>query len=232
MLGEMPRRILLVEDEAALADALRFALEREGYAVDVARDGRAALDAFDDSRTALVILDLMLPGMAGLDVCRAIRERSDVPVVITTAKDAERDVVAGLELGADDYVTKPYSVRELVSRVRAHLRRFRPATRASSDQDLRAGPVEMDLARHLVSVRGEAVELTPKEFRLLEVLMRANGHLLTRGFLIGEVWGPGYASDTKTLATHVSRLRKKIEVDPSRPEHLVAVRGLGYRLRT
>jgi two-component system response regulator RegX3 len=222
--------ILVVEDEEALADTIRYGLEREGYEVSVAPDGRAALELLRADRPALVILDLMLPELSGLDVCRAIRAESDVPIVIVTAKDAEADKVAGLELGADDYVTKPFSVRELVSRVRAHLRRVEMSvTRAGSDGTLRAGPVELDAAHHEVRVRGELVPMPPKEFALLEMLLRLKGRLLTRDHLIAEVWGADYFGDTKTLDVHMKRLRQKVEEDPHRPAHLLTVRGLGYR---
>ncbi len=222
--------ILVVEDEEALADTIRYGLEREGYEVSVVTDGRAALERFRADRPALVILDLMLPVLAGLDVCRAIRAESDVPIVIVTAKDAEADKVAGLELGADDYVTKPFSVRELVSRVRAHLRRAEMSvTRAGSDGTLRAGPVELDAAQHEVRVRGELVPMPPKEFALLEMLLRLKGRLLTRDHLIAEVWGADYFGDTKTLDVLMKRLRQKVEEDPHRPAHLLTVRGLGYR---
>lgn len=231
MRTEPPVRILIVEDEPALADTVRYNLEREGYAVTVAADGRRGLERFRAERPALVILDLMLPEVPGLDVCRLIRAESDVPIIILTAKGSEADKVAGLELGADDYVTKPFSVRELVSRVRANLRRVRamPAPEAEDEEVLAAGPVRMDLARHEVTVRGEPVELPPKEFELLEALLRRPGRLVTRERLIDEVWGPGYVGDTRTLDVHVKRLRAKIEEDPHRPVHLVTVRGLGYR---
>jgi two-component system response regulator RegX3 len=177
-----------------------------------------------------VILDLMLPEVSGLDVCRAIRAESDIPIIMVTAKDSEADKVAGLELGADDYVTKPFSVRELVSRVRANLRRARPRTAAPTpDEMLAGGPVSMDVARHEVTVRGEAISLPPKEFDLLETFLRRKGRLLTREFLIDQIWGPDYFGDTKTLDVHVKRLRRKIEEDSHHPVHLVTVRGLGYK---
>jgi two-component system response regulator RegX3 len=223
-------QILVVEDEEALADTIRYGLEREGFRVSVASDGRAALERFRADRPALVILDLMLPELSGLDVCRAIRAESDAPIVIVTAKDAEADKVAGLELGADDYVTKPFSVRELVSRVRAHLRRVEMGrTRVGPDGALGAGPVELDAERHEVRVRGQLVPMPPKEFALLETLLRLKGRLLTRDHLIAEVWGADYFGDTKTLDVHMKRLRQKIEEDPHRPAHLITVRGLGYR---
>jgi two-component system response regulator RegX3 len=223
-------RILVVEDEESLADSVRYNLEREGYAVSVAPDGRRALERFRTDPPALVILDLMLPEISGLDVCRTIRSDSDVPIIMVTAKDSEADKVAGLELGADDYVTKPFSMRELVSRVRANLRRTRPqASSAPADEVLVGGPVRMDVARHEVSVGDGAVSLPPKEFELLEAFLRRKGRLLTRDFLIEEVWGPDYFGDTRTLDVHVKRLRRKLEDDPHQPEHLLTVRGLGYK---
>jgi two-component system, OmpR family, response regulator RegX3 len=225
-----PARILVVEDEASLADTVRYNLEREGYAVSVASDGRAALERFRVDEPSLVILDLMLPEVSGLDVCRAIRAESDVPIIMVTAKDSEADKVAGLELGADDYVTKPFSVRELVSRVRANLRRARPEPAApTGDEVLAGGPVSMDVARHEVTVRGEAIAIPPKEFDLLETFLRRKGRLLTRELLIDQIWGADYFGDTKTLDVHVKRLRRKIEEDPHHPVHLVTVRGLGYK---
>jgi two-component system, OmpR family, response regulator RegX3 len=223
-------RILVVEDEESLAESVRYNLEREGFAVDVAGNGRLALERFRDQVPDLVILDLMLPEVSGLDVCRAIRARSAVPVIMVTAKDAEADKVAGLELGADDYVTKPFSMRELVSRVRANLRRARMTPPEEEEEDLlRGGPVELDVARHEARVRGGAVAFTRKEFELLETLLRRKGRLLTRDFLIDTVWGADYFGDTKTLDVHVKRLRRKIEEDPHRPEHVLTVRGLGYK---
>jgi two-component system response regulator RegX3 len=227
--GSEVTEILVVEDEEALADTIRYGLEREGFEVSVVADGRTALERFRAERPALVILDLMLPELSGLDVCRAIRSESDAPIVIVTAKDGEADKVAGLELGADDYVTKPFSVRELVSRVRAHLRRVEMSGASGSAGALRAGPVELDADRHEVRVRGDLVPLPPKEFALLAMLLRLKGRLLTRDHLIAEVWGTDYFGDTKTLDVHVKRLRQKIEEDPHRPAHLLTVRGLGYR---
>jgi two-component system, OmpR family, response regulator RegX3 len=222
-------RILVVEDEVSLADTVQYNLEREGFAVAVATDGRQALERFRDERPGLVILDLMLPEMSGLDVCRQIRQISNVPIVMVTAKDAEADKVAGLEIGADDYVTKPFSIRELISRVRAHLRRAGMRAGEPTDEVLSGGPVELDVARHEVQVRGETVGFPPKEFELLETFLRRKGRLLTRDFLIEEVWGTGYFGDTKTLDVHVKRIRRKVEEDPHRPAHLVTVRGLGYK---
>lgn len=223
-------RILIVEDEESLADSIRYNLEQEGFAVDIAGDGRRALERFRDRPASLVILDLMLPEVSGLDVCRTIRAESSVPIIMVTAKDAEADRVTGLELGADDYVTKPFSMRELVSRVRANLRRMRMAEPATSDEEvLRGGPVELDVGRHEARVRGETVAFPPKEFELLETFLRRSGRLLTRDLLIDEVWGSDYFGDTKTLDVHVKRIRQKIEEDPHNPVHLVTVRGLGYK---
>jgi two-component system response regulator RegX3 len=221
--------ILVVEDEAALAETVRYNLEREGYAVAVAADGRRALDRFRADSPSLVILDLMLPELSGLDVCREIRQISTVPIIMVTAKDSEADKVSGLEIGADDYVTKPFSVRELVSRVRAHLRREEMTGGTGTSATFSGGPVDLDPVRHEVRVRGELVALPPKEFALLEMLLRLKGRLLFRDHLIAEVWGVDYFGDTKTLDVHVKRLRQKIEEDPHRPSHLVTVRGLGYR---
>jgi two-component system, OmpR family, response regulator RegX3 len=222
-------RVLIVEDEASLADSVRYNLEREGYAVETSLDGASALDLFRSATPDLVVLDLMLPHLSGLDLCRLIRAESDVPIIMLTAKDAEADKVAGLELGADDYVTKPFSMRELISRVRANLRRSRIAGDGARGEVLRGGPVELDAARHEVMVRGEAAVLTPKEFDLLETFLSRKGRLLTRDFLIDAVWGADYYGDTKTLDVHVKRLRQKVEDDPHRPRHLVTVRGLGYK---
>jgi two-component system, OmpR family, response regulator RegX3 len=231
----MPRdghlgRILIVEDEESLADSIRYNLEREGYAAEVAEDGRVALERFADLHPDLVILDLMLPQVTGLDVCWSIRLQSSVPVIMVTAKDAEADKVAGLELGADDYVTKPFSMRELISRVRANLRRARIAPAADDEEEiLRGGPVLLDVARHEAQVRGEPVAFPPKEFDLLEILLSRKGRLLTRDFLIDEIWGSDYFGDTKTLDVHVKRIRRKIEKEPHAPVHLLTVRGLGYK---
>ena len=222
--------ILVVEDEESLADSVRYNLEREGYAVEIARDGRAALERFRHGPPALVLLDLMLPEVSGLDVCRTIRSTSTVPIIMLTAKDAEADRVAGLEIGADDYVTKPFSMRELISRVRANLRRANMAhTADGEDEVLESGPVRLDLGRHEAWVRHEPVTFPPKEFDLLETFLRREGRLLTREFLIDEIWGSDYFGDTKTLDVHVKRIRKKVEADPHQPVHLVTVRGLGYK---
>jgi two-component system response regulator RegX3 len=220
--------VLVVEDEESFSDALSYMLRKEGFEVAVAATGPAALEEFDRSGADLVLLDLMLPGIPGTEVCRTLRQRSSVPVIMVTAKDAEIDKVVGLELGADDYVTKPFSHRELVARIRAVLRRrsepddLLPAT-------LEAGPVRMDVERHTVSVSGEGVKLPLKEFELLELLLRNAGRVLTRMQLIDRVWGSDYVGDTKTLDVHVKRLRSKIEPDPGAPRHLVTVRGLGYK---
>jgi two-component system response regulator RegX3 len=229
MTGDGPPRVLIVEDEESLADSIRYNLEREGFAVSVAADGRRALERFRADGPALVILDLMLPEVSGLDVCREIRAESDVPIIMVTAKDAEADKVTGLELGADDYVTKPFSIRELVSRVRANLRRTRMHPNRKADDVLAGGPVTMDVSRHEVRVNGGPIDLPPKEFELLELFLRRRGRLLTREFLIEEVWGADYFGDTKTLDVHVKRVRRKIEPDPHRPVHLLTVRGLGYK---
>lgn len=221
--------ILIVEDEESLSGPLAFILEREGYAVTVAEDGPSAVAAFDAGGVDLVLLDLMLPGMPGTEVCREIRTRSQVPIIMLTAKDSEVDVVVGLELGADDYVTKPYSTRELLARLRAVLRR-RVDVEDVSDALLEAGDISMDVERHVVSVRGREVAMPLKEFELLEMLLRNAGRVLTRGQLIDRVWGSDYFGDTKTLDVHIKRIRSKIEEVPSEPRALVTVRGLGYRI--
>ncbi|MGZ5349608.1 MAG: response regulator [Actinomycetota bacterium] len=226
---EPAARVLIVEDEPSLADSLRYNLDREGYDVTVATDGRAAIEAFRRERPSIVILDLMLPEISGLDVCRTIRDESDVPIIMVTAKDSEADKVTGLELGADDYVTKPFSVRELVSRVRAHLRRAKMRVPDVTEDVVAGGPVVLDVARHEVLVRGESVLFPPKEFELLETLLRRKGRLLTREFLIEQIWGADYVGDTKTLDVHIKRIRRKIEADPHHPQHLITVRGLGYK---
>jgi len=224
-------RILVVEDEESYRDPLTYQLTREGFEVVEAADGNAALAAYDAEGADLVLLDLMLPGLSGTEVCRELRARGDVPVIMLTAKDAEIDKVVGLELGADDYVTKPYSFRELLARVRAVLRRRRPSDPADPDDDvLQVGPVRMDVERHTVTVSGRSVALPLKEFDLLELLLRNAGRVLTRGQLIDRVWGADYVGDTKTLDVHVKRIRSKIEPDPASPRYLVTVRGLGYKL--
>jgi len=221
-------RVLVVEDEESFSEALAYMLRKEGYEVALAATGPAALEEFDRSGADLVLLDLMLPGLPGTEVCRQLRQRSKVPVIMLTAKDGEVDKVVGLELGADDYVTKPFSSRELVARIRAVLRRgsdleeLLPGT-------VEAGPVRMDVERHVVTVDGRSAPMPLKEFDLLELLMRNAGRVLTRMQLIDRVWGSDYVGDTKTLDVHVKRLRAKIEPDPANPRHLVTVRGLGYK---
>jgi two-component system response regulator RegX3 len=226
--------ILVVEDEEALVGAICYQLQREGFDAVSAVDGLRGLDLFRERAPVLVILDLMLPHINGLDLCRIIRGESEVPIIILTAKDAEADKVAGLEIGADDYVTKPFSMRELVTRVRAHLRRASMAAGSRSEGEggnLVAGPIQMDTQRHEVYVRGRLIELPPKEFALLEAFMLRPGKLVTRQILLSEVWGVEYFGDTRTLDVHIKRLRAKIEEDPRRPEHVKTVRGLGYKLQ-
>jgi two-component system response regulator RegX3 len=221
-------RILVVEDEESFSDPLSYMLGKEGYDVAVAADGPTGIAEFDRSGADLVLLDLMLPGLSGVDVCRALRARSSVPVIMLTAKDSEVDKVVGLEIGADDYVTKPYSARELLARIKAVLRR------QSEPEDLvpssiSGGPVRMDVERHQVTVAGDRVTLPLKEFELLEMLLRNAGRVMTRGQLIDRVWGSDYVGDTKTLDVHVKRLRAKVEPDPAHPRHILTVRGLGYK---
>jgi two-component system, OmpR family, response regulator RegX3 len=221
-------RVLVVEDEESYSDALAYMLRKEGFDVGIASTGPEALTEFDRAGADIVLLDLMLPGLPGTEVCRRIRQTSNVPVIMVTAKDDEVDKVVGLELGADDYVTKPYSPRELVARIRAVLRRGQDAD--VSPATLEAGPVRMDVERHVVTVDGTEAKLPLKEFELLEMFLRNTGRVLTRGQLIDRVWGADYVGDTKTLDVHVKRLRAKIEPDPARPTYLVTVRGLGYKL--
>jgi two-component system response regulator RegX3 len=220
--------VLVVEDEESFSEPLSYMLRREGFEVAVAATGPDALSEFDRSGADLVLLDLMLPGLSGTEVCRTLRQRSNVPVIMLTARDAEIDKVVGLELGADDYVTKPFSSRELVARIRAVLRR-RGEPEELTPSALEAGPVRMDIDRHVVTVNGGQVPMPLKEFDLLELLLRNAGRVLTRGQLIDRVWGADYVGDTKTLDVHVKRLRAKIEPDPSNPQFLVTVRGLGYK---
>ena len=221
-------RILVVEDEESYSDPLSYLLRREGYDVVVAETGPAALAQFDSNGADLVLLDLMLPGLSGVDVCRRLRQRSSVPVIMLTAKDSEIDKVVGLEIGADDYVTKPYSSRELLARVKALLRRLAEPEELLSPT-LEAGPVRMDVERHTVTVGGVSTPLPLKEFELLEMLLRNAGRVLTRIQLMDRVWGSDYVGDTKTLDVHIQRLRAKIEQDPANPRHIVTVRGLGYK---
>jgi two-component system response regulator RegX3 len=220
-------RILVVEDEESFSDALSFMLRKEGFTVSIATTGPDALTQFEREPADLILLDLMLPGMSGTDVCRTIRTRSRVPIIMVTAKDSEIDKVLGLELGADDYVTKPFSSRELVARIRAVLRRN--VEDFGDSPVVEAGPVVIDPERHLVLVKDEPVSMPLKEFDLLEYLVRNAGRVLTRGQLIDRVWGSDYVGDTKTLDVHVKRLRAKVEADPAHPVHLLTVRGLGYK---
>ena len=222
-------RILLVEDEAALSEPLTYLLTREGYSVAVAEDGPSALTEFDQFVPDLVLLDLMLPGMPGTEICREIRAHSMTPIIMLTAKDSEVDIVVGLELGADDYVTKPYSSRELLARIRAVLRRRADESEQETEGVLSAGSVRMDVDRHTVAVDGVEISMPLKEFELLEFLLRNAGRVLTRGQLIDRVWGSDYFGDTKTLDVHIKRIRSRIEKVPSEPQMLVTVRGLGYR---
>jgi len=220
-------RILIVEDEASLSEPLAYLLEREGYETTIAEDGLTAVAEFEKNGADLILLDLMLPGLPGTEVCRQVRAVSNVPIIMLTAKDGEVDIVVGLELGADDYMTKPYSTRELLARIRAVLRR-RIET-VETEAMLSAGDVRMDVERHTVSVSGTDVALPLKEFELLEYLLRNAGRVLTRGQLIDRVWGADYFGDTKTLDVHIKRIRSRIEKEPSQPTMLVTVRGLGYR---
>jgi two-component system response regulator RegX3 len=221
-------RVLVVEDEESYSDALTYMLRKEGFEVSVANTGPDALAEFDRAGADIVLLDLMLPGLPGTEVCRQIRMTSSVPVIMVSAKDDEVDKVVGLELGADDYVTKPYSPRELVARIRAVLRRGQEPDLAPAT--LESGPVRMDVERHVVTVDGVEQRLPLKEFELLEMCLRNPGRVLTRGQLIDRVWGSDYVGDTKTLDVHVKRLRAKLEPDPGEPKYLVTVRGLGYKL--
>lgn len=221
-------RILVVEDEESFSETLSFMLRREGFEVAIAVDGHQAIEEFDRHGADLVLLDLMLPGISGTEVCRQIRSKSIVPIIMLTAKDGEVDKVVGLELGADDYVTKPFSARELLARIRAVLRRNGEIAELLPVV-VEAGPVRLDIDRHIVSVRGEQVPMPLKEFDLLEVLVRNSGRVITRSQLIDRVWGHDYVGDTKTLDVHVKRIRAKIEQDPANPVNLITVRGLGYK---
>jgi len=221
-------RVLVVEDERNLREPLVYLLQKEGYDVIEAEDGNSAVENYSTLGADLILLDLMLPGLSGNEVCRIIRAESQVPIIMLTAKDTEIDKVVGLEIGADDYVTKPYSTRELLARMKAVLRRGAEPVQDDSGV-LKAGPVVMDLDRHTVSVNGENIQMPLKEFELLELLMENVNRVLTRGQIIDRVWGSNYFGDTKTLDVHVKRVRSKIEDDPSRPRHLLTVRGLGYK---
>jgi len=224
-------KILVVEDEASFSEALAYVLGKEGFEVIVADTGAGAIAAFDKSGADLVLLDLMLPGLSGTEVCKQLRSRSDVPIIMLTAKDTEVDKVVGLELGADDYVTKPYSKAELVARIRAVLRR-QGDTSTAADVQLSAGPVKIDVERHQVSINDQLISLPLKEFELLEFLVRNSGRVLTRTQLIDRVWGSDYFGDTKTLDVHVKRLRSKIEIDPANPLYIQTIRGLGYKFES
>jgi two-component system response regulator RegX3 len=221
-------KLLLIEDEESLAEALEYQLGREGYEVERVADGFTGLERFRTGGADLVLLDLMLPGMPGEDVCREIRRTSNVPIIMLTARDTEVDKVVGLELGADDYVTKPFHTRELLARIKAVLRRS-TSEATSPDGVLEAGGIRLDPERFEVTVDGEAVHMPRKEFELLELLMENAGRVLTRDTLIDRIWGPDYFGDTRTLDVHVKRLRAKFEKDPHSPEHLVTIRGLGYK---
>ncbi len=222
--------VLVVEDEESFVEALTVGLKREGFIVHIARDGVQALEVFDLVAPDLVLLDVMLPRLSGIDVCRQLRKRTQVPIIMVTAKGAEIDTVVGLEVGADDYVTKPYRLRELVARMRAVLRRA-PADGNDDDSEgvLQAGDVRLDAERHEVTIRGEPTPLPLKEFELLELLLANAGRVLTRDTLIDRVWGPDYVGDTKTLDVHIKRLRAKVESDPGNPSQIVTIRGLGYK---
>ncbi|MEJ6607339.1 MAG: response regulator transcription factor [Candidatus Planktophila sp.] len=223
--------VLIVEDEVSFSEALAFLLEKEGFQVTVAENGRQAIEKFDDKGADLILLDLMIPEISGTDVCRIIRTKSQVPIIMLTAKDSEIDKVVGLELGADDYVTKPYSSRELLARIKAVLRRNSSnSEKTFTDGVLNVGSIRMDIEKHQVTVSGDTVSLPLKEFELLEFFLRNSGRVLTRNQLIDRVWGSDYFGDTKTLDVHVKRLRAKIEEDPGNPKILHTIRGLGYKL--
>jgi len=223
------KRILIIEDEVPLAEALKYTLQKEGYEVAIASDGAAGLERFTRDGADLLILDLMLPSMDGLEVCRRVRQASTVPIIMLTAKDSDVDEILGLEMGADDYVTKPFNMRTLITRVKTVLRRIRKEAPAAGEEPLRWGDIVMDGGRHEVTVRGEPVELTPTEYRLLEVFLRRPGKALTRQKIMVEVWGDYYGS-TKTLDVHVRHLREKVELDPAHPQYVTTVRGMGYKL--
>ena len=225
-------KILVVEDEESFSEAISFLLKKEGFEVDIAKNGPDAISQFEAHGADLILLDLMLPGLSGTEVCRQIRTKSQVPIIMLTAKDTEIDKVVGLELGADDYVTKPYSSRELIARIRAVMRR---GSDNSSDLDLgvlTVGPIRLDIDRHVISVNNFPINLPLKEFELLEFLMRNSGRVLTRMQLIDRVWGSDYVGDTKTLDVHIKRLRAKIETDPANPVFIQTVRGLGYKMES
>lgn len=224
-------KILIIEDEISFSEALSFLLEKEGFETQIAETGKQGIEAFNAEKVDLVLLDLMIPEISGIDVCRTIRTSSKVPIIMLTAKDSEVDKVVGLELGADDYVTKPYSARELVARIKAVLRRGIPedVTEQENFGILNVGGIKMDIERHQVTIKGSLIPLPLKEFELLEFLMRNSGRVLTRGQLIDRVWGGDYYGDTKTLDVHIKRLRSKIEEDPANPILIQTIRGLGYK---
>jgi two-component system response regulator RegX3 len=224
-------RLLVIEDEPSISEPLAYMLEKEGFEVAIAATGPAGVEEFERSGADLVLLDMMLPGLSGTDVCKAIRQSGNVPIIMVTARDSEVDKVVGLELGADDYVTKPFSHRELLARIRAVLRR-RSEPEEAAPTALEVGPVRMDVDRHRVTVSGEPVQLPLKEFELLELLLRNAGRVLTRQQIIDRVWGADYVGDTKTLDVHVKRLRAKVEPQPKNPKHLLTVRGLGYKFES
>ena len=224
--------ILIVEDDSTISEAMQYALQREGFQVDTAADGQQALKRFRANPPILVLLDLMLPVMPGLDVCRAMRRESVVPILMVTAKDSETDKIVSLEIGADDYITKPFSMLELISRIRANLRRAAMVGEVPQPSALKVGVVEIDTLAHRVWIRGESVNMPPKEFALLTALLRGAGRLMTRDALIEQVWGGDYFGDTRTLDVHVKRLRTRIEEDPHDPAFLKTVRGLGYKFET
>ncbi len=222
------KKILLIEDEQPMAEAVKFSLEKEGFAVEMALDGKAGLELFHSTYPDLILLDLMLPGMDGLEVCRIIRHDSPVPIIMLTAKDSDVDKIVGLEMGADDYVTKPFNVRELVARVRAVLRRA-AAGEQEAGRLLERGNIAIDMERHEVQVDGKVIEMPPMEFRLLELFLKNPGKALAREYLIAKAWGGDFYGQTKTLDVHIRRLREKVEIDPANPNHIKTVRGVGYR---
>ncbi|MGQ9475388.1 MAG: response regulator transcription factor [Actinomycetota bacterium] len=223
------KRILIVEDERPLAEAVAFSLEKEGFRVDIALDGESGWEKCRKGDYDLVLLDLMLPGMDGMEICRRLRRESDIPVIMLTAKDSDVDKILGLEMGADDYVTKPFNMRELVARVKAVLRRWSADKEREEGETLRAGGIVLDRERHEVRVGGRVVEMPLMEYRLLELFMRHPGKALPREYLVSQVWEGDYYGQSKTLEVHIRRLREKIEEEPSRPSRIVTVRGVGYR---
>lgn len=225
-------RILIIEDEESVLEPLELLLSNEGFKVDTAKDGRAGIDKFNDVGADLILLDLMLPEVSGTEVCKRIRQTSNVPIIMLTAKDTEVDKVVGLEIGADDYITKPYSTRELIARINAVLRRRITESSPSNSGQLIAGPVKIDIDKHTITINGLPASLPLKEFELLEFLVRNSGRVLTRTQLIDRVWGSDYFGDTKTLDVHIKRLRAKIESDPANPTYIQTIRGLGYKFQS